>query len=449
MAIAADLLVSAILPIGTASIESRSTYSTFEYLGNVVAMSTLPKAVTVLAGARDYFQLPLALAEEGLLEVLVTDLYWPDDREWLGKTLRRVVPRRLIEKRYRPGLSSSYVRVSRLALAASIAMKVRHSTALNPFQGAVLSRRARDMALDKGAALFAYSTYAMPGFAEAGPKIPHRFLFQMHPHPRTTRTILTDELDRVPWARDSLLKEYALTISEQEYEWLCQEPEISNGWVTASSYTADTLVEHGIRRERIHVVPYGVDSSAFPVRVSQSLPQGQFRIVYVGSMIQRKGLSYLLEAVKFLRSRHVELILCGRGVIDEKLLAQYADLPLTIRINLDRDELVRVIQASDVFVLPSLTEGFGHVILEAMACGVPVITTAHTCAPDVMLEGEHGFIVPVRNVEALANRLNWAIEHRNELAGMGKAAAKQARTFSWERFRVGIRSAYERMITSV
>src|SRR6185437_5363317 len=132
MAIAADLLVSAILPIGTASIESRSTYSTFEYLGNVVAMSTLPKAVTVLAGARDYFQLPLALAEEGLLEVLVTDLYWPDDREWLGKTLRRVVPRRLIEKRYRPGLSSSYVRVSRLALAASIAMKVRHSTALNP-----------------------------------------------------------------------------------------------------------------------------------------------------------------------------------------------------------------------------------------------------------------------------------------------------------------------------
>jgi glycosyltransferase involved in cell wall biosynthesis len=166
-------------------------------------------------------------------------------------------------------------------------------------------------------------------------------------------------------------------------------------------------------------------------------------------MIQRKGLSYLLEAVKILRSRHIQLILCGRGVIDEKLLAQYAELPLSVRINLDRDELVKEIQASDVFVLPSLTEGFGHVILEAMACGVPVITTAHTCAPDVMREGEHGFIVPVRDAEALANRLGWAIEHRNELASMGNAAAKQARTFSWERFRMGVRSAYERMITSV
>jgi glycosyltransferase involved in cell wall biosynthesis len=414
-----------------------------------VVMTMLPRAVTVLAGARDYFQLPLALAEADLLEVLVTDLYWPDDREWLGKTLRRVVPGRLIEKRYRLGLSSSSVRLSWLALAAWVVMKMGRSTALNPYQGAVLSRRARDIALDTGAALFAYSTYAMPGFAEAGPKLPYRFLFQMHPHPRTTRAILTDELDRVPWARDSLLKEYELTISQREYEWLCQEPETSNGWVAASSYTADTLAEHGIRRERIHVVPYGVDTRAFPDRPSQALPQGQFRIVYVGSMIQRKGLSYLLEAVKILRSRHIQLILCGRGVIDEKLLAQYAELPLSVRINLDRDELVKEIQASDVFVLPSLTEGFGHVILEAMACGVPVITTAHTCAPDVMREGEHGFIVPVRDAEALANRLGWAIEHRNELASMGNAAAKQARTFSWERFRMGVRSAYERMITSV
>src|SRR6185437_10621301 len=95
---------------------------------------------------------------------------------------------------------------------------------------------------------------------------PFRFLFQMHPHPATARGILQDEMERVPFAKASLSGEYEFTISSREYNLLCQEPALANGWVAASSYTASTLVGHGVPRDRIHVVPYGVDSSAFPAR---------------------------------------------------------------------------------------------------------------------------------------------------------------------------------------
>jgi len=145
----------------------------------------------------------------------------------------------------------------------------------------------------------------------------------------------------------------------------------------------------------------------------------------------------------------VRVVLCGRGVIDNQLLSQYRDLSLEIHIGLPRNELVRHIQASDIFVLPSLAEGFAHAILEAMACGLPVLATSHTCAPDVMRDSEHGFIVPIRDASAIADRLTWAMEHRLDLGGVGKAPSQQAATYQWKRFRRGVRDAYAEMLRAI
>jgi glycosyltransferase involved in cell wall biosynthesis len=122
---------------------------------------------------------------------------------------------------------------------------------------------------------------------------------------------------------------------------------------------------------------------------------------------------------------------------------------MEIMIGLPQQELVRRMHEADIFVLPSLAEGFAHVILEAMSCGLPVIATPHTCAPDVIVDGKHGFIVPIRDSERIAERLAWAIDRRTELASMGEAAALQARLFTWERFRSGVRQAYRKMVASV
>ena len=410
------------------------------------ALKECPRAVVALAGARDYYQLPLALHEGGLLQALVTDMYWPADRTWfsLGSLLRQ----ELIAARRCPGLKGARVRVPPLALCASAMMKAAGSTKLNRYKDKVLSSEARRIAVRERSPLFCYSYYASESFKQSE-SVKHRFLFQLHPHPESVRSLLLEEAERVPHAKSSLLMEHELLLPAKEFAELASEPHLANGWVVASSFTASTLAEHGVPRDQIHVVPYGVDHNVFATRVEAPGEDQPFTIIFVGSLVQRKGLSYLLDAVRLIRSRKIRVVLCGRGSIDRHLLKQYSDLNLEINTGLRRAELVRRIHEADVFVLPSLAEGFGHVILEVMSCGVPAITTPNTCAPDVMTDGVDGFIVPIRDPEAVAEKICWGIDNRAELAAMGGKAAEEARRFTWERFRVGARQAYREMLAGV
>jgi glycosyltransferase involved in cell wall biosynthesis len=167
--------------------------------------------------------------------------------------------------------------------------------------------------------------------------------------------------------------------------------------------------------------------------------------MFLGSIVQRKGLSYLLDAVRSLRTRRITVLLRGRGTVDSALLHTYRDIDFDLQLGLPTEEIVRDLQRTDLFVLPSLVEGFAHVILQAMQCGVPVLTTDHTCGPDVIVNGREGFIVPIRDAAAVAAKLEWGIGQRNDLYEMGLAAAQRAREFTWQRFRAGIRAAYRQM----
>jgi glycosyltransferase involved in cell wall biosynthesis len=411
-------------------------------------MSGKIKAVVAFAGARDGYQLPLALSEAGLLEALVTDMYWPVDKSWFRASVGRAVPPRILRARFCEGLDSRTVRVSGLGWAMSVCGSVAPQLGLNRYGDKSLSRKARAIALHKAAALFCCSYYAFEAFSGNGERPRHRFLFQLHPHPKTVRDILGEEIERTPIAKLSLAAEPDLSLPERDFQALCGEPQLANGWVVASSYTRETLSANGIPADQINVAPYGVDGNAFAERSQMPSPQAPFTVVFVGSLIQRKGLSYLLDAIRLLTTRALRVMLCGRGLVDRRLIEQYPDLNLEIHIGLSQAELVRKIHQADVFVMPSLAEGFGHVILEAMSCGVPVIATPHTCAPDVMTDGSHGFIVPIRNAETIAEKLAWGIDNRRELAVMGQGAAAQARRFTWERFRISVRESYGAMLAA-
>jgi glycosyltransferase involved in cell wall biosynthesis len=402
-------------------------------------------AIVVLARARDRYQLPLSLTEVDLLDELITEWYWPVDRRLFRHTMGRMVPQSVIEARYRPGLSSHHVRIDKQALLYAGFAQLGLPRPFHWYTNRALSRSGRQRAAETGMPLFCYSYYAFDAFRPGRYRPEYRFLFQLHPHPASVRTLLLQELESNPGARDSLMMEQELALPQRQYVQLCGEPHLANGWVVASSFTARTLVEHGIPQAGIHVVPYGVDSTAFPARLGERTRNERLRVIFVGSMIQRKGLSYLLDAARMLGTRQIQLVICGRGFVDHRLLAAYDDVGAEIRIGLSREQLVRELHESDVFVLPSLAEGFAHVILEAMAAGLPIITTDHTGGPDVAREGEHGFIVPIRSAESIAERLAWCLAHRPELEEMGRAAAKQARLFSWERFREGIVTAYRGM----
>ncbi|HEY0777071.1 MAG TPA: glycosyltransferase family 4 protein, partial [Gemmatirosa sp.] len=130
-----------------------------------------------------------------------------------------------------------------------------------------------------------------------------------------------------------------------------------------------------------------------------------------------------------------ELVLVGRGVHDGPLLRAYDGLYRVERDVHARAEMARIYADSDVCCLPSLSDAFGHVLLEALACGTPVIGTPNTAAPDLVTPGENGFIVPIRDVDALAGALAWCYEHRDALAEMRAQARRCAERFSWSAFR--------------
>jgi glycosyltransferase involved in cell wall biosynthesis len=414
-----------------------------------MATDPFPKAVVALAGARDHYQLPLALHEEGLLHSLVTDMYLPADRKWFFFSPDSFLNREVLSRRFCAGLDSRKVRVSKSALLTFGLMKAVPKLKLNRLKDKFLGRKARSIALRHNAPLFCYSYYASEAFKQEEQTPRGRFLFQLHPHPRTVRGILLDEIEMVPHAEKSLRMEHELFLGQKEFDELANEPHLANGWVVASSYTSRTLSEHKIPIDQIHVVPYGVDSNSFPQRRKPPDRVKRFTVAYVGSLVQRKGLSYLLDALRMLKSKNIRVLLCGRGFVDQELLKQYSDVHTEISIGLSTGDLVRRMHEADVFVLPSLAEGFAHVVLESMSCGIPVIATDHTCAPDVITDGKDGFIIPIRDAHRIAERLEWAIAHRPEIVSMGEAAALQARCFTWQRFRSGVIEAYKKMVASV
>jgi glycosyltransferase involved in cell wall biosynthesis len=102
--------------------------------------------------------------------------------------------------------------------------------------------------------------------------------------------------------------------------------------------------------------------------------------------------------------------------------------------SLPHAEILAEMHRHDVFVFPSLFDGFGLVLLEAMSQGLPVITTAHSAGPDIITDGKEGFIVPIRSPEAIAEKLQLLHDDRDRLHQMGTCALRRAREFSWTNY---------------
>lgn len=404
-----------------------------------------PKAVICHAGSRDHYQLAGALAEAGLLDKLVTDLYVPARKIPFSRALLRAMPKLLA--RSNPLLPSSRVVTPPGLMLKSISMRTPlASRARQICLDNAIGKTARREAWRTKAALFSYSYYAAAAFAE-GEERPHfRFLFQLHPHPVTVRRILQEEMRQASRFAASLKWEHEIGAPEKHFASMCSESRLANGWVVASTYTASTLAENGIPRDQIHIVPYGVDMDKYPCRTSAPAKEAPFRVVWLGSMSQRKGLSYFVEAVGAMPQKNLEVLMCGHHAVEIEAIKKLGIQSIRVLPGLPTPVLTREMQSCDLFVLPSLAEGFGHAILEAMALGLPVLTTSRTCAPDVMVDGEHGFIVPARDSGALIRTMMWGRSHRAELYRMGLAAAEQARRFTWARFRNGIVAAYKSMV---
>ncbi len=408
-------------------------------------MSQQPKVVTVHRGARDAYQVAHALAEGHLLDTLVTDLYWPGDQPWAqlasGLLPEKIV--RALQCRTSDGVpSASVVSCWASGLISMAAGKFKRShpnwdREATRWCDRTLGERAGRIASDRGAVLLSYSYYGHSAFSHYTGNHP-RVLFQLHPHPAAVREILQKERALHPDCASSLDKEWELSLPEEELQFLVEEAAMADHWMVASQFTKRTLVQAGIPADRIGVIPYGIDTAKFSPRQHKTPGNRPLRLLFVGSLGQRKGVKYLLQALEFLPRGAVELTLCGRPV-DDMALFRASVVPVRVRPNVSAAELLEEYHAADVFVFPSLAEGFAQVLLEAMASGLPIVSTNRTAAPDLIRHGEEGLLAEPGDALDLAMKIHTFLDDPQQAARMGAAARRRAEMFTWATFRAGVR----------
>jgi len=190
--------------------------------------------------------------------------------------------------------------------------------------------------------------------------------------------------------------------------------------------------------KRFALAPYGVDSEFWhPATHTDS--DRPLRFIYAGQASIRKGTPLLLKAWERAGLEDAELLLVGSWQLAH---AKRVSLPRNVRYlpPCSAKELRIHYQSADFFVFPSYFEGFGLVLLEAMACGLPVISSECTAAPD-FLTTESGWVVPAGKLEAWVGVLREAGARRNELATMKQAAREVAVAKTWQRYRDAVSDA--------
>lgn len=217
-----------------------------------------------------------------------------------------------------------------------------------------------------------------------------------------------------------------------------EEARLADVILTASLTTRDSLIAAGFPLEKIVVVPLGSP----PALTETALPSSSLQpphVLYVGSMSATKGTHYLFQAWQALGPKApAELHCYGTMLLSEHVLRTCGQR-IVFHGSRPQAEVFAAYQRAAVLVFPTLYDGFGSVVAEALAHGLPVITTRNAGASSLIEDGCNGFLIPPADAQALSERLEWCLCHPHELLAMRHAALATAQQWTWTHFRAAFR----------
>jgi glycosyltransferase involved in cell wall biosynthesis len=223
-----------------------------------------------------------------------------------------------------------------------------------------------------------------------------------------------------------------------------REYAVADRILVLSSFARDSFEEEGCASSRLVVLPLGVDVAAFrpsdDARAARTrrIRSGQpLRVLYVGSLSARKGLLDLVETADRLAGERIEFRLVGGETRESRALLARARGNVTRVGRVAQADLPSIYHQSDVFLFPTIEDGFGLVLTQAKAAGLPIISTNHCAGPDLLTEGQDGWVLPIRSPEAMTERLRWCDRHRDQLASMAEAVAATYRPPDWRAVAAG------------
>ena len=383
-----------------------------------------------------YYNMARALQEAGHLKKFVTAIYFKNlqKKHLSTKLLLRLSKKRAYTRfceRINPELITSISYPELLKRSISLFLNTGFSNNLyNYLFDLASSKHIEDC--DIFLVPETYGLFSAKRAKNIGAKV---VLDSVSPHPNFYIRILKEEAARLN-IDVKVTHEYYLKKMVKEYE-------LADFILVASTFVYNTFIDEGIASQKLRLVPYGIDLAQFSPRPKNDR---LFRILYVGALDIKKGVYYLLKAFKELNLKNSELLMVGQPTSHIKpILKEYTGCFKHLPIVPHRF-IQNYYTNSSVFVLPSIVEGWGLVTAEAMACGIPVIVTEN-CGL-VPRNGKDGFVVPIRDVEALKERIMYLYENEHRRREMGRAAAKYAKQFSLNQYRKGLVEALENVLSS-
>lgn len=224
-----------------------------------------------------------------------------------------------------------------------------------------------------------------------------------------------------------------------------KEAKMADYHIVASKYSEKALHFEGIPAETIFRIPYGVDENKFR-KPNREYSTRRLNVLFMGEVNQRKGIRQLLEAARIINSPQIVFNVVGSGIDHHAELYE----PYRPYVNLlgyvSFEELLRQLSTNHVFLFPTMGEGFGLVLLEAMAAGLPTITTSNCGGGDIVEDGKNGFLVDVGDVDAIVERLQWCLNHPEDLMAMSENAVATARKYTWRIYEQGIVVSVRKML---
>lgn len=391
-------------------------------------------------GAREHYAVPRALVRRGRLVRFYTDAWC----RWGRSLLRRGPgPVRAFANRYHDDLAEASVtafngRAVWNVVRRRLRDRYREPSALAEHhvqEGAWFGRRVRAELRTNGPldperhAFFGFSTGSLEVLTALAEQNILTVLDQVSPG-RVEYEIVMEEVDRWPnWVKHPPSEATALQ-RRVAAEWDAASLILVN-----SEWSRSALLDQGVPDEKLIVVPGAYEPTTESVSHSETTAietaDGPLQVLWLGSVVLRKGIPYFLEAARKLCGADVAFTVAGPiGITNEALRQAPSCVTFTGRI--PRDGVSSFYQKADVFVLPTLSDGFGITQVEAMAHGCPVIATPN-CGR-VVTDGEDGFVVPPRDADALAAALRRCIDDRDRVVRMGRAARRTAQNYTLDAY---------------
>jgi glycosyltransferase involved in cell wall biosynthesis len=362
-----------------------------------------------------------SLLEAGLLRRFVTTVAAGGGGSWLARVLRSRVAPDWLRGRIQTYPAREVVRVAaqRLGLGPVTCDRV-WEWAETGFD----ARVARDWA-GTVPCLYGCEHASAESFRRQKARGGLTVLWQVMAHHRTAAALFRRELEQFPETVTPYTN-HALRSAERVNGRKDEQYGLADLIVANSDFVRQTFLDAGIPPDKVITIPTGCPPVAAEDPAADG-DQGPMVFLSAGTQSVRKGTHVLLAAWRRLAVRAVaRLWLVGNMELPDRLLRNLPD-SVVIRPAVPRAEMEGLFRQASVFVLPTLCEGRAHVVLEALAHGLPVVTTPNAGCGDVVRDGANGWLVPVADAEALAGRLAWCLEHPDEVCEMGRASRELVR----------------------